>query len=115
LLGASLSESLFVGRGLDATWARPAAHAVAFLVPYIALQTVGYLLHRLGRAVFLGGLDRAGGALFGALAGALLAGAGFHVAASFGWGGGWMTGSRLAHPLAEAFRRSAEWASGLVP
>ena len=115
LLGASLGENLLEPRGLDPRWARVVAHAAAFLLPYIGLQAMGYVLHRLGRAVFLGGLDRVGGALFGALSGVLLAGAGLHLAVGFEWGGRWLTDSRLAHPLAEAFRRSAEWASGLVP
>lgn len=118
-LGASLWGGGGLGRELAARWglapglARSIAHALLFLGPYVVLQGLGYALHRLGRAVFLGGLDRAAGALFGAAAACLLAGAGLGFAARSGWGGQWLAASRLAKPLQEAFQRAIAWASQL--
>lgn len=118
-LGVSLLGGEGLGRELAARWglalglARGIAHALLFLVPYAVLQGLGYALHRLGRAIFLGGLDRAAGALFGAAAACLLAGAALGLAARSGWGGQWLAASRLAKPLQEAFQRVLAWASQL--
>lgn len=80
--------------------ARVGAHVVLFLGPYLGLQAVGYVLHKLGRAIFLGGLDRLVGGVFGVLTGALVVGVGLAAAQNAGIGGAWLADSTLANPLA---------------
>ncbi len=99
--------------GLAPVASRAAAHALLFLVPYVVLQTVGYGLHRLGRSVHLGGLDRAAGAAFGLVAGVLLVGAAAAAAAQTSWGEEWVRSTRLARPLLEVFERALAWADRL--
>jgi membrane protein required for colicin V production len=100
----------FSGRwGLQAGAARPAAHAALFVGPYLLLQGIGYALYRLGRSVFLGGADRLAGAVFGILTATLLSGAALSLVSRSGWAASWLTHSRLAGPLAEAFRLTAGW------
>jgi len=70
-------------------------------------------LHRLGRSVHLGGLDRAAGAVFGLVAGVLLVGAAAAAAAQTSWGGEWVRSTRLARPLLEVFERALAWADRL--
>ncbi len=120
-LACGLGASVFFGEGwggeLAQRWnwspgfARVVAHVGLFVVPYTLLQGLGYALHRLGRAVLLGGMDRVAGALFGAATGVLLAGAGLWVMREWGWGGALLARSSLAAPLMDAFRRVARWAS----
>jgi uncharacterized membrane protein required for colicin V production len=118
-LGASLLGGEALGREMASRWglvhslSRALAHVVLFLGPYAALRGLGYALHRLGRAVALGGMDRAAGAVFGAAGAALLAGAGLGLASRSGWGGEWLASSLLAKPLQEAFQRLLVWAAGL--
>ena len=113
--GQSLAPRLAAPLGLDPRVARAAAHGVLFLCPYVGLQAVGFVLHRLSRAIFLGGLDRAGGALVGGLSGGVLAGGAALLLTESGWGGRWLVGSTLAGPLAEAVRRAAGLALGFGP
>jgi len=80
--------------------ARVGAHAALFLGPYLGLQAVGYVLHKLGRAIFLGGLDRLVGGVFGALTGALVVGVALAAAQNAGIGGAWLADSTLASHLA---------------
>lgn len=94
--------------------ARMAAHAALFLGPYLGLQAVGFLLHKLGRAVLLGGADRLVGGLFGALTGVVAAGAGLAGAQRAGVGGPWLADSVAAGELAAGFLRLAELVRGLL-
>lgn len=120
-VGASVLLGDAAAREAAARWvlsplvARVVGHAVLFLVPYFLLQAAGYLLHRVGRAVFLGGADRVAGALLGAAAGVLLGGAVLDLAADVPWARGWVSDSELAAPLAGAYRQAAGWAAGLWP
>jgi uncharacterized membrane protein required for colicin V production len=96
-----------------ATGSRVAACVLVFLVPYVGLRALGSVAHGLGQAIFLGGLDRLVGALFGGLAGVFLLGAGIDLAVESGLGAAWLAESRLAPSLREVFQRLAAWASGL--
>lgn len=117
-LGTSLLGGEGLGREIVSRWglapvlSRTAAHVVLFLGPYAVLQALGYAVHRVGRAVFLGGVDRVAGAVFGAAAAALLAGAALGLASREGWGSEWLATSQLAKPLHEAFQRLLLWAAG---
>ena len=59
--------------------------AVIFLLIYIALNWVGFLLHRVANVLFLVGLDRVGGLLMGGSKGALLLGVALFVTISQSW------------------------------
>ncbi len=117
-LGTSLLGGEGLGREIALRWglapvlSRTAAHVVLFLGPYAVLQALGYAVHRVGRAVFLGGVDRVAGAVFGAAAAALLAGGALGLASREGWGNEWLATSQLAKPLHEAFQRLLQWAAG---
>ncbi|MDW7709128.1 MAG: CvpA family protein [Deferrisomatales bacterium] len=117
-LGASLLGGEALGRELGSRWdlapavGRTVAHVGLFLGPYAVLQALGYAASGLGRAVFLGGLDRVAGAVFGAAAASLLAGAGLGLVLQTGWGAEWGAASVLAKPLQEAFQRLLFWAAG---
>lgn len=115
LLGSRQGQNLAVGWQLDAAVARAIAHAILFLIPYIALQTLGYVLHRLGRTLFLGGLDRLVGAFFGALTGVLLSGAALSLLLQWDRARGWIRGSQLAGLFVDLFLRCVEWSKGIVP
>jgi membrane protein required for colicin V production len=52
--------------GLPPAMAQALAALGIFVVIYVASQLLGWILHRLARAVFLGPVDRAGGLVFGA-------------------------------------------------
>lgn len=109
--GQGLGREVAARWGLSPTLARAGAHVLLFVGPYAVLQGLGFALSRLGRAVFLGGVDRAAGALFGAAAACALAGAGLGLAARSGWGGEWLASSQLAKPLHDAFQRLLVWAA----
>jgi membrane protein required for colicin V production len=111
--GPSLGAWLTASFGLDCTVTRAAAHGLLFLCPYVGLQAVGFVLHRVSRMLFLGGFGRAGGALVGGLTGCVLAGGASFFLAQTRWGKTWIVGSTLARPLAEAVRRAAGWETGL--
>ncbi|GAB4270889.1 MAG: hypothetical protein Kow0092_25380 [Deferrisomatales bacterium] len=101
--------------GVPELVARPAARAALFLAPYVALQAVGFGLHRLGRAVFLGGLDRLGGAAVGAVTGALLAGVAVLGLERTGWGAQWVRHSAVARPAADALGTAWAWVQQYAP
>jgi membrane protein required for colicin V production len=84
-------------------WGRAIAHGVLFLGPYLGLQASGFLLHKLGRAILLGGADRVVGGLFGAVTGVVAAGAGLAAAQRAGIGGPWLAESAVARQLSEGF------------
>ena len=123
-LVAGVAASVWLGERLAAEvvsrWigiplgARVAAHAVLFLGPYLGFQAVGFLLHKLGRAVLLGGADRLVGGLFGTLTGVVAAGAGLAAAQRAGVGGSWLAESAVAGELAAGFLRLAELGRGLL-
>lgn len=58
---------------------------VLFLLVYIALNWVGYMLHRSAKVLFLGGFDRLGGLLVGGSKGALFLGIGLFFVISQSW------------------------------
>lgn len=114
-LGERLAEqvvSRWVGQPL---LGRSAAHLVLFLGPYLGLQAVGFLLHRVGRAISLGGADRAVGGVFGGVTAVVTAGAGLAAAQHLGVAGPWLAESSLADPLGRAFLRLLELSRGLTP
>lgn len=112
LFGEALGQEAVLRWGVSPWVGRVGAHGVLFLGLYLGFQAVGYGLHRLGRVVFLGGLDRLAGALLGVLTGVLLAGAGALAVAEVSWARGWLEGSVLAEPLRAAFLRAAAWLQG---
>ncbi len=110
--GEGLGREVLLRWSVSPWVARAGAHVVLFLGPYLGCQALGYGLHRLGRVVFLGGLDRLAGALLGVAAGGLLAGAAVTAVADAGWAQGWLAGSVLAEPLGTAFRETVVWLRG---
>ncbi len=59
--------------------------AVLFFLVYIALNWVGFTLHRSAKVLFLGGFDRLGGVLVGGSKGALFLGIGLFIIISQSW------------------------------
>jgi membrane protein required for colicin V production len=119
-LAASFALGQNLGRILANQWdlappvAGTVAHALLFLGPYVTLQAVGFGLHRLGRALFLGTLDRVAGLALGVAAGTVLAGGGLALLAQTARGAAWLEGSVLAAPITAAFLGAARWAAGFV-
>jgi uncharacterized membrane protein required for colicin V production len=95
--------------------ARVAAHTVLFFGPYLGLQALGFLLHKLGRAVLLGGIDRVVGGVFGGVTAVVAAGAALAAAQRAGVGGPWLAESAVAHQLGEGFSQLMDLVRGLTP
>ena len=92
--------------GVDRPFDRAIAGVAIFLGIYVALQLVGWILHRIAHAIFLGPVDRLAGLLLGATKGLVLCGLAM-----------WLAVLRLgpsvrqrieAAPLAATVLRSAE-------
>ncbi len=109
---AELTRQATVRWELGPGAARVLVHAALFLVPFLVLHAAGFVLHKLGRAVFLGGLDRLAGGLLGCATGILLAGACLAFLAQWPGPARWLAGSRLAPPLMAVFRGAAQWLWG---
>ncbi len=110
-LGPDVAREVAARWSVDPGVAAGVARIGLFLVPFVTLQAVGLGVHRLGKALFLGGLDRFAGALFGAGTAVVALGAALTVADRWSVAGRWLAGSRLAAPLAEVFRDAATWLS----
>jgi membrane protein required for colicin V production len=69
-LAPVVADRVGVGPPVD----RAIAGLGIFLVAYVGLQLVGWILHRIAHAIFLGPLDRVAGLLLGALKGLVFCG-----------------------------------------
>ena len=121
LVAAAASPGLghaLVARGLlPPVAAGPVASAALFLGTVVVANLVGVLTDRLVRALLLGGLNRAGGALLGGRKGATLLGFGLLLAARLlpdSGLTGMITSSRLGPPLAGLATRVLEAGRGLA-
>jgi uncharacterized membrane protein required for colicin V production len=72
--GPQVASAIVARKLLPAQVALPIAWAAVFLAAWVVAAVVGHLADRLARALFLGGVNRAGGALFGGLKGAVMLG-----------------------------------------
>jgi len=72
--GPQVASAIVARKLLPAQVALPIAWGAVFLATCAVAGVVGHLADRLARALFLGGVNRAGGALFGCAKGAVLGG-----------------------------------------
>ncbi len=104
-----VAVAVWVGPGLAAEarlrwgWpgpeARAAGYAVGFVAPWVVCNAVGWALHRMGKALLLGGLDRVAGAALGLVAGVAAAAGGVWALALWPHGAGLVDASRLGPVL----------------
>ena len=72
--GPQVASAIVARQILPAPVALPVAWAGVFLAAWVVAGVFGHLADRLARALFLGGVNRAGGAVFGCLKGAVMLG-----------------------------------------
>ena len=72
--GPQVASAIVARKLLPAQVALPVAWAAVFLAAWVVAAVVGHLADRIARALFLGGVNRAGGAVFGCLKGAVMLG-----------------------------------------
>jgi membrane protein required for colicin V production len=103
LFGETLSALLSNYFGMALELARIVGYALCFLLPFITGKIVARFMRRAGKILFLGGLDRVAGIIFGGLVGAIIAGALLAAADNFGFTTVHLTGSKIAAPLKNLF------------
>ncbi len=85
--------------------ARIGAYALCFLMPYVSIKLIAHFARKATNAIYLGGVDRFAGVLFGALVGMVAAGGALAALKHFGYGQEHIVGSVVAEPLMELFAR----------
>src|SRR5262245_27165110 len=102
--GQRVAASLIAHHILGEPWARPAAFALVFVAVIVTAALLGRIAAGVARAIFLGGFDRAAGAVAGTLKGAVLVGLGLLAAERLEVSpalSARVTASRLGRPLEE--------------
>ncbi len=103
--GEAISAMFAAGFEMRMELARLAGYAISFFTPFLAIRITAHFLSNAGKAVDMGGVDRFTGFAFGALIGAILAGAVLAAADHLGLGKSFLSDSSFAGPLKQLFNQ----------
>jgi membrane protein required for colicin V production len=98
-LGPKVAESLVASHFGPAYVALPVAYMAIFAVVWVAATILGMIADRIAAVLFLGGVNRVGGAVLGSAKGAAILGFALLLAARAPGVAGTIEGSRLGRPL----------------